>query len=337
MSASFKEIAERCGLPIHTVARVLNDAAQIDEDVRSRVLSAAAELGYSSEGAGKGSNTHHIGVLFVDESYSGLTHPFFASMLNAFKEQAESRGYDITFINHNIGAESATYLEHCRYRGVDGVCLACVDFYSKEVEELMNSDIPCVTVDHPWPTLACVLSDNSDAMRMLVDYAVSLGHRRIAFVSGQRNSEVTEERIRQYHENMKAHHLDVPNGYYLEGRYGDTALTRELVSRLLERSDRPSCILLPDDSCYFGAQEAVREHELRIPADISLAGFDGIGLTQSLRPKLTTIRQDSEEMGRQAAIRLIERIEHPESATAERVKIPVTLLKGETVGWCEEW
>lgn len=69
-----------------------------------------------------------MGVLFVDERQSGLTHEYFSAVLDSFKVEAEKRGYDITFINHNISGRSMTYLEHCHYRSVDGVVIACVNF-----------------------------------------------------------------------------------------------------------------------------------------------------------------------------------------------------------------
>ncbi len=337
MSATIKDVANRCGLSAHLVGRVLNDYAIIGPDVQARVLEAAREVGYPLEKAEKPQLTHNLGVLFVDETYSGLTHPFFATMLNAFKAEVESRGYDITFINHNMSGESASYLEHCRYRNLDGVCLACVDFYSPEVKELLESEIPCVTIDHPTDRHPSVFSDNHDGVKQLVDYAYSMGHHRIAFISGQRNSQVTEDRINQFRQTMQAHGLEIPEGYLVEGRYGEPDVVRMIVEKMLDRADRPSCILLPDDATYFGAQEIIRERELRIPADISIAGYDGIGLTQSLRPQLTTIRQNGVSMGREAAIRLVERLENPENTRFEDVTIPVTLVKGGTVGWCNEW
>ena len=337
MAVAIREVAEKCGLPMYVVGKVLEDYAAVDDGTRERILAAARELGYPLEQSGKSRLTHNLGVLFVDESYSGITHPFFASMLNAFKAEVERRGFDITFINHNMGLDHATYLEHCRYRHVDGVCLACVDFYSDEVQELLASEIPCVTVDHPTDRHACVLSDNHDGVQRLVEFALDNGHERIAFISGQQNSEVTATRIRQFYDTMKAHGLPVPEGYFVEGRYGDAEVVREIVGRLMDREDRPTCILLPDDTTYFAAQEAIRERELRIPADVSVAGYDGIGMTQSLRPQLTTIRQDSAEMGRMAAELLIERLEHPETARTGNITIPVTLLKGGTLGWCNNW
>ena len=281
--------------------------------------------------------SHNIGVLFTDESFSGLTHPFFASVLNAFKNEAENHGYDLTFINHNVGGDGRSFVDYCRYRNLDSVLLACVDFYSTAVQELLDSDIPCVSVDYPWPKQSCVLSDNRNGMKQLVDYAVSQGHSRIAFISGQRNSEVTETRRQEYLRAMADHNLAVPEGYLLEGVYSDNGVVRALVEKLLSRKDRPTCILLPNDTTYFGAQEAVHEQELRIPRDISLAGYDGIPLTQTLRPQLTTVRQKSEALGEQAAKLLIARLEQPGAILEEVVTIPVDLIKGSTVGWCDVW
>ena len=281
--------------------------------------------------------THNLGVLFVEESKSGLTHPFFANMLNSFKAEVEEQGYDITFINNRIGGEEATYLEHCRYRKVDGVFIPVINFESDSVKELLSSEIPCVTVDHPFPGQPGVVSDNRAGVRSLVDYAISLGHRRIAFIHGQRNSRVTEERINEFRTAMSERGLPIPEGYLVEGRYDDLNLIRTMVRQLVERPDRPTCLLLPDDASYLGAQEVIRECELRIPADVSVAGYDGIPLTQSLRPHLTTIRQSNEEIGRLAADLLIKKIEGATDTPNEQIIIPVTLLKGETVGWCNDW
>lgn len=337
MSATIKDIAEKCGLSEIVVGRVLRDYSEIGEAVRDRVRDAARELGYPLNAAVNEGRTHNLGMMMADESDTGLTHPFFAAMVNAFRAEAELHGYDLTFINHNIGKQGATYLQHCLNRHFDGVCLACVDFYSDQVKELLDSDIPCVTVDHPCAKHPTVMSDNREGLELLVNYAVSLGHERIAFISGQRNSEVTETRRNVYLSTMKAHDLPVPEGYLLEGVYSDTNVVREMVTGLLRRVDRPTCILLPDDATYFGAQEAVRDLELRVPSDISLAGYDGIPLTQTLRPQLTTIRQKNEEMGKRAALCLIERLEHPERPVPSIISVPVELIKGSTIGWCNEW
>ena len=334
MSITIKDVAKRCGMSISTVSKVFNGYPDISEETRQQVMRLARDMGYQPNAlarALKTNRSYNLGVLFVDDNTSGLMHPFFAAMLNAFKSEVEAKGYDITFINHKIGASDMTFLEHCRYRNVDGVCLACVDFYSAEVAELVNSDIPTATVDHVFNNRPCVASDNVSGIRMLVNYAASLGHRRIAYIHGQRNSSVTETRITGFYREMQAHGLAVPEGYVVEGRYDDIMCTRRLMLALLDRVDPPTCILLPDDASYFGAMEAANEKGLRLGQDISVAGYDGIRLTQSLHPRLTTVFQDSESMGRQAAQRLIDRVEHPNTAPNGLVMIPVSLIEGETV------
>jgi DNA-binding LacI/PurR family transcriptional regulator len=224
-----------------------------------------------------------------------------------------------------------SFLEHCRYRNVDGVCLACVDFYSTEVAELANSDLPCVTIDHTFEDRPSIISDNLNGIHMLVDRAVALGHRRIAYIHGQRNSSVTENRIRGFYRAMEAHGLSVPEGYVIHGRYDDIENIRSRLMALLERPDRPSCILLPDDASYFGALDTLRGQGLRVPEDISLAGYDGIRSVQAVRPRLTTVRQDCDAMGRQAALRLIDHIDHPNTADSDSILIPTTLIEGESL------
>ena len=83
--------------------------------------------------------THNIGVLFIDDYHSGLTHPYFAPVLESLKTEVENLGYDITFINKNVGGREMSYLEHCRYRNVDGVVIANVDFTKEEVEAAIDA------------------------------------------------------------------------------------------------------------------------------------------------------------------------------------------------------
>ena len=178
MSVTIKDVARNCNLSISTVSKVFNGYPDISELTRRQVMEAAREIGYKPNALARALKTNrsfNLGVLFVDDNISGLMHPFFAAVLNAFKAEAETWGYDITFINHNIGTMEMTYLEHCRYRNVDGVCLACVDFYSNEVAELTASTIPCVTIDHLFEGCPSIISDNLNGIHLLVDRAVALG------------------------------------------------------------------------------------------------------------------------------------------------------------------
>ena len=327
LAVTIYDVARRCELPLITVKRVLdNSLIDITDRTKRKVLRAAKLVGYEVI-----PRTHNLGMIYMDENGKGLTHPYFAAMLNAFKNAADSWGYDLTFINHNATAENMTYLDHCRYRNLDGVCLACLDFTSQEVDDLVHSGIPCITVDHRFEDVPAVLSDNENGVHMLVDYAASMGHRRIAFIHGHNNSVVTSTRIAQFYAAMSYHDLPVPEGFVRSGLYNEIGMCRDIILDLCRRPDRPTCILLPNDLCYFGAQEAALKLNLRIPEDISFVGYDGIELTQAIRPQLTTIRQDSVGMGRACARRLIEMIESPNDYSRKPSIFPVELIKGGTV------
>lgn len=271
----------------------------------------------------------NLGILYAEESGRGLTHPFFVLILNAIKGEAASRGYDITFIHPCADEDCA---EHCRRGGIDGVCMVCLDFRAPQFKALAESGIPCVTIDHIYKRVPAVLSDNETGVQKLVEYAIKKGHRRIAFIHGHDNSVVTRTRISQFNNTMAYHDLPVSQAYIRQGLYDDIGLTRKLVLELLRLPERPTCILLPDDVAYLGAQEAAWEMNLRIPEDISFCGYDGIPLTQAMSPRLTTIRQSSEDIGRTAARRLIELIEAPGTASRKPTIFPVELVEGGTIG-----
>ena len=334
MAVTIKDVAARCGLSISTVSKAFNNYADISAETREAVQRAAKEIGYYPNAIArtlKTNRSYNLGVLFQEEQGSGLTHSFFASVLQAFKSEAERSGYDITFINHNIGWNGMTYLEHCRYRNVDGVCVVCASFYSPEVIALVDSDIPVVTVDHAFANRSCVLSENMEGMKQLVEYAASHGHKRIAYVHGQKAS-VTESRITGYYRALTELGLEIYPEYLVQSVYDSPEAAAQAVKRLMALPVPPTCIMLPDDHCALGALDAARELGLRVPEDLSVAGYDESRIAALTRPRLTTVSQDTERMGRQAAKYLIDRIENPRTAVSETGMIPTRLVKGESVG-----
>ncbi len=331
---SMKDISELCGVSIATVSKALNGHNDVGEETKERICKVAKELGYfpnSSARALKTKRTYNLGVLFVDEAQSGLTHDYFANVLNSFKKVAEEKGYDITFISAGNGGEKRmSYLERCRYRGFDGVVIACVDFENPEVEELVKSDIPLVTIDHTFYGRAAVISDNVTGMRELLTYIVQQGHRKIAYIHGA-DSAVTKNRLSSFFKTAEELGISVPDEYIKEAAYRSTKEAGAATKELLQLKNPPTCILYPDDFSSFGGMNVIKENGLRIPEDISVAGYDGLRIGRHIEPKLTTFRQNTDAIGEEAARKLIDLIEKPKTTIIEQVVIGGEVYEGKTV------
>ncbi len=330
---SIKDIAQSCDVSVATVSKALNGQAGISETTRERVLSAAREMGYTANvmaRALKTNRTYNIGIVYVDLSNSGFMHEYFASTLNSFRFEAERCGYDITFINSDLGEGGVSYLQHARYRRIEGAAIICADFFDPRVQELVYSDIPVVTLDHAFDNRMAVLSDNMNGIEELVRYVYGKGHRRIAYIHGNPTA-VTERRLRGFYRACEELEISLPKSYVSSCEYHQPASCYEATKRLLALPDRPSCIFFPDDYAYIGGFNAITDAGLRVPEDISAVGYDGINLARVMSPKLTTWRQNTEELGRKAAAGLIERIERPRTTPPEHLLIHGSLFEGESV------
>lgn len=328
---SMKNIAQRCGVSVATVSKALNGQTDISEETRARICAVAEEMGYMTNSAAralKTNRTYNLGVLFVDERRSGLAHEYFSSVLESFKVEAESHGYDITFINHNVGGKSTSYLQHCLYRGVDGVIVACIDFNDPRVRELVDSGIPLVTIDHVFDNRLAVVSDNVSGTDALVRFAYDHGHRKIAFLHGELTT-VTRNRLTGFYRACEELGLEIPDEYIRECVYHDPDRCAAATREILSLPDRPTCILFPDDYSYIGGLNALTEMGLRVPDDISALGYDGINLARVMH--LTTYSQNTQKLGAVAAERLISLIEHPKTTLVDRIMIPGGLVVGTSV------
>ncbi len=331
---SLKDIAKACNVSPATVSKALNDQSDVSEETKALVCNVAKSMGYfpnSSARALKTNRTYNIGVLFVDDAQSGLTHDYFSYVLDSFKRACEEKGYDITFINSNKSHKNRmTYLEHCKYRGFDGALIACVDFYDPEVYELVNSGLPVVTIDHAFYGRSAVISDNVKGMRDLIDFVVSNGHRRIAYIHGL-PSAVTSSRLSSFYKALDDYGITVPDEYIREAPYRSTKITALETEKLLDLDNPPTCILYPDDFSCFGGINAIYERGLSIPDDISVVGYDGIRIGRHIEPQLTTLRQDTEKLGSIAAQKLIDRIEHPRTTIEDQTMVEGVVYPGKTV------
>lgn len=327
------DIAKACGVSRAAVSKALNNAPDISPKTAERIREQAKAFGYlpnATARALKMGKSYNIGVLFSDKTGVGLTHEYFSLILESIKAEAERLGYDITFISKNLGAMSMDYYEHAKYRNCDGVVIASADFEDPAIEKLVKSDIPTVTLDYTYDSTTSILSDNIRGMEELVRFVYERGHRKIAFIHGEMTS-VTQKRLASFKKTCAALGITVPPEYIKPAVYHDPRSSGLATRALLELTDRPTCIFFPDDLSYMGGMSELERHGIRIPEDMSVVGYDGIPLSQILRPRIATYKQGAERMGCEAARLLIEQIESPETWLPQTVSVEGQLIPGDTV------
>ncbi|NMA84075.1 MAG: LacI family transcriptional regulator [Epulopiscium sp.] len=328
------DIAKIAKVSPSTVSKALNDHSDISEKTKQRIRKLADEQGYFPNSHARSlitKRSYNIGVLFIDEANSGLTHAFFAEILESIRLELEKGGYDITFISSGFGGhKDASFLEHCRYRGVDGVILACIDFDSEQVRELIASDIPVVLIDKEIEGRSSILSMNYEGMKQSVEYLIAEGHTEIGFIHGQRNSTgVTERRLAGFYKAMEEAQIPVNEKWIMTGAYYAWEPTYECVKKMLTMDHRPTALLMPDDYAALAAYRAVDRLNMKIPEDISLMGYDGLEISQAMSPRLTTMQQNTKMIGSLAGKKMIRLIEYNDQH--EVIYVPSQLLEGKSV------
>ncbi len=330
---TIKAIAERCGCSPATVSKALNGAPDVSRAMTRRVRAVAGEMGYVPNAAArtlKTARTYSFGLLFRENAKIGLAHEFFSLMLDGFKRRAEELGYDISFINRRLGGQELTYAEYVQYRRFDGVAIITANYEDPLVRALAVCGVPTVTVDDQFDGCGCVLSDNAGGVRELVRYVYEMGHRRLAVLRGD-NNRVSRVRWGAFRHTCRELGVTVPDEYDLQGRFHDPEGAGEATRKLMALATPPTCIFYPDDISYLGGLRAAEDMGLCVPEDLSAVGYDGIGLVQQIRPRLTTMWQNADKMGVETAEELARAVKEGGGYTPRQILIPGELIKGETV------
>ena len=223
----------------------------------------------------------------------------------------------------------STY-EHCKYRSVDGIVIACTDFTAPDVFEVINGDIPVVTIDHIFDCRTAVVSNNESGMEKLLNYAADCGHTKIAYIQGKRSA-VAEKRLAGFYKACVNRGIEVRPEWLPVGDYCNPDITYQLTKKLLKGKDIPTCIFMPDDYAAIGGLNAIKDLGLSAPEDVSIIGYDGIAYSQLLNPKLTTYSQDTPAIGATAAKQLISLIENPQTTFTEVITVDGQFLEGGSV------
>lgn len=330
---TLKDIARECKVSFSTVSKALKGSPEISIETTDFIKKKAQEMGYHPNIAARSlrtNRTYDIGVIFEDKTGAGFQHQYFATIISGIQKVAFQKGYEMTFVGGD-STKNYDYYSHALARNYDGLAILSCDFTSSGITGLVKSEIPTVSLDYFYDLdHAAVMSDYTAGINELLEYVISMGHKKIAMIHGEKTW-VTDERIQAFNKVCKAHGIDVPAEYFAEGLYHDPVTSSAATEVFLSLPEPPTCIFYPDDYAALGGIRELTSRGLTPGKDISIVGYDGIALTSMMIPPLTTYEQNGETIGRVMAEALINKIENPENFVPKKEMITGRLIKGGTV------
>ncbi|MDO6587827.1 LacI family DNA-binding transcriptional regulator [Salipiger sp. 1_MG-2023] len=316
---TIRDVAKAAGVSLATVSYVMNDLDKVSPEVDRLVRRVARDLGYARNRAAASLKTGRHNVIGC--ILPTLVSPIFPEIAEAVQSHAETKGLATLLINSgDTPLREAKALRMLADHGVDGAIAVLHPGFDAEGQ---RPPFPLVTLDSPLPGHDCLQADHVGGGRLIAEHALRLGHRRIGLLSGDETVASSRERRRGF--------LQAAAGQ-CEVVWEETVpLTASLgpnAQRSLARRD-VSLVVCVNDLVAIGALSALRDLGIDVPGEVSVIGFDDIGLSAWPLIGLSTVRQSVVDLGRGAVERLLGRIAGDSSAPSTIV-LPVSLVERAT-------
>ena len=306
---SINAVAERAGVSIATVSRVVNKSKPVNEPTRRRVEQAIAELGFRTNAAGRSlamAQSHLLLVLVPD-----FSNPFYAQIVQGVESVTRAAGYKLVLADTTEGdAPQSTALDALYNRLADGVInLAHLADDAALLGELQNLAWVNCSEFLPDAGLPYVSIDHRQAAIDAVQYLLNRGHRRIGLINADETYRWARSRHEGYELAMRRAGLEVTPDLVRVAASTDYEAGAQAAGGLLALVDPPTAVFAVSDTLAIGAIKAFRRAGRRVPEDIAVVGFDDLPLSAVFEPALTTIGQPMRELGATAAEILLARLQ----------------------------
>ena len=315
---TIKDIAERAGVSYATVSRALNNRSDVSSETRKLIMELAAEMGYQPNAIARSlvkRKSMNIALIVPD-----VSNPFFADITMAVNSAAENAGY--TTMVCNTGWDQQKEQEKLRImveQRVDGIILKPTGFFKPETLEAYN--VPIVVFWHAGDDdLSYIEVDHEAGSRMAVQHLVDRGYKRIAYIGGQETSPSNQIRLLAYQQTLQENGLVVDpklisfGGFRLESGY-------ERFGKMMQLPKPPDAVFCSNDIIALGVLQYTREHNIRVPQDFGIIGFDDINYASLPQIELSTVSQPRDKLGEESLQALIREMEAFPDRTRQRVLI----------------
>jgi DNA-binding LacI/PurR family transcriptional regulator len=325
---SIKDIARRAGVSHSTVSRALRNSPLVNPKTTKEIQGIAQELAYQPSAVARGlvtRKTRTIGVVVTT-----IADPFVSEVVIGVELAANDNGYSVFLADSNADPVREKNVVHSfAERRVDGIVVTSSRVGALYTPLLAQMMVPIVLINnqHPGEFVHSVMIDNVQGSRDATDHLIRLGHRRIAYVGDQYGHESDTERFAGYRQALEQAALPFQPEIVV---HGDSKPESGIAAmdKLMALPERPTAVFCYNDMTALGVLRSAHVHGLRVPADVSIVGFDDLFIVSYTQPQLTTVRQPMQRMGRMAMESLLKLMSGQPSA--EAVKVPAELIVRES-------
>lgn len=329
-----REVARLAGVSIATVSRVLNNKKAVKPETERRIRDVIVRTGYRPNAYARAMHEKQVRTIgFIVPVFpgSGLENHYFNSILSGILSVCQSKGYDLNLAVADRHGEDTDFLRPFFDRKADSLILVGLEPGHPQLRIIKDDGIPAVLLasDPSFEGLSRIYCENYRASVQMSEYLVSLGHRQIAVVTGRKSSPDSVERLRGLTDVLGRYGVELPPEWVVEGNF-DLQSGRDAFWRLFSLSRRPTAVFCLNDATAIGLMNEAEKAGLKIPEDLSVAGFDGVDHANFVSPPLTTMAQPLFQMGSVAAEMAIAKVLSPGSVMETRV-FPCRFIEGKSV------
>jgi LacI family transcriptional regulator len=295
-----------------------------------RVLAAAASLDYWPNPAARSlrqSRTHALGILLPD-----LYGEFFSEVIRGIDHEARRYKFQVLISSSHAEAEAIAAAARSMRGRVDGLVVMAPDSETAQSIDRVARRFPVVLLNTPSANgTSAVAIANAEGARAVVGHLLALGHRAVAVIKGPRGNADAEERLGGYRQALAAAGIELIPGLEIDGDFTECSGFRA-AAPLLELTPRPTAVFATNDYMAIGLLSALGARDVRVPADMAVAGFDDIAIAQYVTPALTTVHVDAYELGACAVRLLVAAIGAQNGAPCRHEILPTTLVIRQSSG-----
>lgn len=336
MRITIREVAKKLNLSITTVSRALDGYDDVAERTRNLVVKTAQEMGYAPNRAARQLRRRQTDTLgyVVPSNSAGFADSFFSEFIAGLGDEASVHNYDllVTTAPPASSSEKSQYQRWVQGGKVDGVVVNRIYLDDWRLQYLAEQGVPYVSLERSMSNLdfVGVEADSFNGFLELMAYLINQGHSRIAYIGGDVELKIENDRHSGYEAGLKAAHIALSPALVTranltsEGGY-------QAAEHLLMLAAPPTAIVCINDLTAIGAMHAAHNHGLKVGRDIAIAGFDGIADAAHTQPPLTTLDQPVYDIARQLTKMLLSLITG-ETLQERQVKIQPKLLIRESTG-----